>query len=300
MKKQEVETLIIQLLGEDRPWSSIVETICKEADLDWETSEQLVTQVRDTHQAEINKRQRWKWLYEIGQGLKCGGWMGVLVLVSVLMVGFFILILPMVSMMLQPPRVNTLIIISPSPDLSIISLTETATPEQIAATPTATLSPVFTPTPIVMPKPLIARKFNLVNGVCRKAECLFEPDNLEEGNYPVGLATIRGYYQQQKQTDLEETKVCDVFVVTDGPKELIRSILALIDSGNGIYHKNKANQPIIGLWLTGLKETEKTMLVTSTADKPVEIMVLAHEPGHSGAPLCFTRFEVLKIGAIAK
>jgi hypothetical protein len=191
-----------------------------------------------------------------------------------------------------------------SPVPTIQTILPTPTPPMCIPT---TVTVVVTPTPMPLKEatPRIpcdkTRVYELVSGDCRKEECLFRTEAESEGDYPVGVATIKGYYRRVEQTGLGDIKkVCDSFVIVSGSQELIRSILALIDAGNGVYSKNELNQPVISLDLNVLAKSETSKLVASTPKEPVELVVLAHAPSHMGAPICFTRFEILKVNSIAK
>jgi hypothetical protein len=156
---------------------------------------------------------------------------------------------------------------------------------------------VSTPTPILKntsPPPGVPPSlgnFSLILGECAREECLFR----EDINYPVGIATISGYYTQIERNGFDGSKKCDSFVIVDGSKEIIRSILSLIDEGNGVYLKNDLNQPVISLDLNVLEDSEKRALIGSTPDKLVDLLILAHQPEPRSAPTCGTRFEILKV-----
>jgi hypothetical protein len=140
-----------------------------------------------------------------------------------------------------------------------------------------------------------------VSGGCNKEECLFRTEAESEGDYPVGVATVKGYYARLERVGFgDEKKVCDSFVIVGGSQELIRSILALVDAGNGVYSKNELNQPVIVLDLNVLDKSETRKVAASTPKELVELIVLAHAPSHMGAPLCFTRFEILKVNSPTK
>ena len=180
------------------------------------------------------------------------------------------------------------------------------TPTLPTGIPTIVISVVTsTPVPSKEATPCMpcnkTRVYELVSGDCRKEECLFRTEAESEGDYPIGVATIKGYYTGVEQTGLGDIKkVCDSFVIIGGSQELIRSILALVDAGNSIYSKNKLNQPVISLDLNVLAKSETSKLMASTSKEPIELVVLAHTPSHMGAPVCFTRFEILKVNGVTK
>ena len=177
-----------------------------------------------------------------------------------------------------------------------------------AKIPTATSVPSLLPTPTSMPNavastavPAEGQPSSVCKSTtycpqtdCRKDECLFTSP--ASPDYPVGIATVRGYYAQVKRTAFSETKLCDSFVIVGGSKEIIRSILSLIDeAGNGLYRKNELNQPVISLDLNVLQDSEEKALIGSTSEKFVDLIVLVHPPQPRSAPTCGTLIEILKV-----
>lgn len=158
---------------------------------------------------------------------------------------------------------------------------------------------VVTPIPMTEPTPCVPCNevaYERISGDCSTEECLFKTEYAGEGNYPVGIATIIGYYTQVERFSFGDTKeTCDSLVIVSGSRGIIESVLALVDSGNSVYSKNESNQPVINLDLNVLDEVETRQILNSTIDGPVELIVLAGVPGHRGAPICFTRFEILKV-----
>jgi hypothetical protein len=129
---------------------------------------------------------------------------------------------------------------------------------------------------------------------CRKEECLFvspyEPD------YPVGIATVRGYYTRVQKTDLgNETRLCDSFVIVGGSQELIRSYLSLVEGGNSVNSKNELDQPIISLDFSQIVTTDKQKILTSTSDKTVELLLLSPIPLHAGVSACYSPVQIIKV-----
>lgn len=131
-------------------------------------------------------------------------------------------------------------------------------------------------------------------GDCRVQQCLFvspcEPD------YPVGIATVRGYFTQVTKTSFgDDTKLCDSFVIVDGAQELIRSYLSLIESGNGINSKNELNQPIISLDLNEIDAKDKQKIMASTKDKHIDLLLLSPIPPGMGVPACYSPVQIIKV-----
>ncbi len=192
---------------------------------------------------------------------------------------------------------------------SPISPVATAT-EQPTATkqPTATSTPTPQPTSTIVPPtvtPQIISTVPVSSGICkstnycpltdcRKEECLFvspyEPD------YPVGIATVRGYYTKIKKTGFgDEVKLCDSFVIVDGSQELIRSYLSLIEAGNGVNSKNELNQPIISLDLNKVDAQDKQKILSATKDRTIELLLLSPIPSGMGAPTCYSPVQIIKV-----
>jgi hypothetical protein len=179
----------------------------------------------------------------------------------------------------------TMTVVPPTPiscQCTPVVVTEVVTPISMAET-----------TPCV---PCNEVAYERISEDCSPEECLFKTEYALEGNYPVGIATIAGYYTQVERFGYGDDKeTCDSFVIIGGSQGVIESVLALVDSGNSVYSKNESNQPVINLDLSILDEVETRQILGSTIDEPVELIVLADVPGHREAPICFTRFETLKV-----
>jgi len=141
--------------------------------------------------------------------------------------------------------------------------------------------------------PSLTKVYELVGDDCLREECLFVTET--ERDYPVGVATVSGYYLQIERTAWNETQVCDSFVITGGSPELIRSFSSLVSRGNTVNSKNEANQPVINLDLSVLNEAEKRWLVESTPGEPVKLIVLTHVPSCMAAPVCYSFVDILKL-----
>jgi hypothetical protein len=136
-------------------------------------------------------------------------------------------------------------------------------------------------------------EYTLIGGECNNENCLFAAE--ANPDFLIGLATVSGYYVQLERSAFERTKRCDSFIITGGPLMIIQSLLSLIEHGNTVYIKNDLDQPIISLDLNTLTETEKQLLISSSASKPVSVVLLATNPSPQGAPVCFSHFEFLKV-----
>jgi hypothetical protein len=146
---------------------------------------------------------------------------------------------------------------------------------------------------IEMTSPIPQREYTLVGETCDNANCLFV--NEGEPDYPIGVATVTGYYAQIERSAFEQTKQCDSFIITQGPSVLIQSILSLIKHGNTVYTQNDRGQPVISFDLTNLMQSEKQRLISSSASEPVPVVLLATSPNHQDAPVCYSRFDILRV-----
>src|SRR5688572_6830263 len=135
--------------------------------------------------------------------------------------------------------------------------------------------------------------YTLISGSCNAENCLFVTE--AERDYPIGLATVTGYYAQIEPSAFEQTKRCDSFIIAEGPSALIQSILSLIERGNTVYTKNDLGEPVISLDLSTLMESEKQQLLSSSTDKPISVVLLATSPTDQGAPICYSRFQILRV-----
>lgn len=186
--------------------------------------------------------------------------------------------------------------LSPTPTTSSIT---PHTIEPSECTPVV-VTRVATPTRAAESTPGISDDKTLVyeriSALCSIEECMFETDYALDKDYPIGTATIAGYYTQIEKAGFDDIEhVCDSFVIVGGSQAIIESVLALVNSGNSVYSKNERNQPVISLDLATLNELETEHILNSTPDKPVEIIVLANSPTYMGVGACFTRFEILRV-----
>ena len=129
---------------------------------------------------------------------------------------------------------------------------------------------------------------------CRKDECLFI-SNVDPFS-PVGLATLRGYYIEVERTGfVDDTWLCNAFVVVDGTQELIRSYVADIDAGNGVNTKNGLNQPIINIEMKGMDLADRDKILSSTQDQLVQLLIVSPIPTGMGAPPCYSSVQIVKV-----
>jgi hypothetical protein len=174
------------------------------------------------------------------------------------------------------------------------TLTATSAPS-LVSTPTL-LPSVVTPTMV----PTEAQTSNICKSTnycpqtdCHKNECLFVSPS--ESNYPVGVATVRGYYTKIQRTSFSDTKLCDSFVIVDGSQVLINSYLSLIAAGNSVNSKNELNQPIISLDLSVVDRQDKQRILASSKGDTVEVLLLSPIPQGRSAPVCYSSVEIIKV-----
>lgn len=134
--------------------------------------------------------------------------------------------------------------------------------------------------------------YELTDEYCSLDECLF---NINQSVYPLGIATIKGYFSPVERTAWEETKTCDSFTVTGGSEEFTRAMIGLVDMGNTVHSKNELNQPVINLGWDMLNDAEKEIIKNSTVENQKELIVFKKSPGASGAPICYTDVTVLRV-----
>lgn len=132
----------------------------------------------------------------------------------------------------------------------------------------------------------------VVDGICTVDNCLFYKN---ESDYPVGVATIKGYYTKYLDKAWGEEKYCDSIVITDGPKVLIDSYIRLVDMGNTINDKNSFNQPIVNISTYKLSQIEKNKLLGSNIADPIEMVIFKDLPQGVGAPVCFSDADIIEV-----
>lgn len=141
--------------------------------------------------------------------------------------------------------------------------------------------------------PTRSSEYRLIDDNCDEENCLLITQ--AEQDYPIGVATVTGYYAEIERSAFEQTNRCDSFIITEGPAVLIQSILSLIKQGNTVYMKNDVGQPVISLDLSRLADPEKQRFLSSSALQTVSIVLLATSPTYQGAPVCYSRFEILRL-----
>jgi hypothetical protein len=185
-----------------------------------------------------------------------------------------------------------------------IGVSVTVSNSQMSA---ATSLPSFIPTPASLPttiSPTVVPSVAQTTGVCkstnyclqtdcRKDECLFASP--AEPYYPVGIATVRGYYAKVERTSFRKTKLCDSFVIIGGSQVLINSYLSLIEAGNSVNSKNELNQPIISLELRQVEAEDRQKILASSQDNPIEVLLLSPIPPGRSAPVCYSSAEIIKV-----
>ncbi len=142
--------------------------------------------------------------------------------------------------------------------------------------------------------------FKQSGGMCNQEACLFTSSASDEP--PLGIATLRGFYQPNKRDfamgphPTPDIEVCDEFVITQGPDELIQWFTELIRIGNTANRITEQNQLAMSLYLETLGQQERDRIHSSTSTAPVEIVILVPTPPAYG-PLsrCVTWIEILKV-----
>lgn len=136
--------------------------------------------------------------------------------------------------------------------------------------------------------------FVLKNGFCMPDECFFyeRGTNYDEN---LGIAKLKGYYQQVRREAWGDSELCDDFVVTGGTEELVKGFIDMVDQGNAVNSKNELNQPVINLDLSVLNSAEKEKVIKSTKNSPIELIVLSpSQPGRE-APACYSFVKILDV-----
>ncbi|MCK9379263.1 MAG: hypothetical protein M0P97_03945 [Candidatus Moranbacteria bacterium] len=133
--------------------------------------------------------------------------------------------------------------------------------------------------------------YNLINDYCNINECLF---NLNNSDYPLGISTATGYYSSIEKSDLEGTKKCDNFTITEGSKELVRAMVNLVNGGNTLHSLNNLGQPVVNLGLELINESEKQNIINSSVKNQIKLIVLNVTPKYAGVTACHPEIIVLR------
>lgn len=134
--------------------------------------------------------------------------------------------------------------------------------------------------------------YELLDNVCNTDQCLFVNPKY---NDVYGVGYLTGYYTEYVDKFLGDEKSCDSLTITDGNEELINTVIAMVDSGNAIYHKNELDQPIVNFSLTHLSEDQKNIFLNSTKDNPVEVVVSKTYDERAPYHLCFTQMDIISV-----
>jgi hypothetical protein len=134
---------------------------------------------------------------------------------------------------------------------------------------------------------------NLVDGICDQYNCLFRQ---EEAQHTImGLGSIVGYYSNKEKTAWGETKVCNLFTITDGNRAIIEWFLYLIiDAGNTVNTTNEKGQPVVNIELLNLTDDEIETIMTSSPGITITMSVIINRPAARGAPVCESFFSIIK------
>ncbi len=134
--------------------------------------------------------------------------------------------------------------------------------------------------------------YELVDRKASLEQCLVN-NNLSD--YPVGIATIEGYYSQVEKSAWEETKFVDCFTITGGSSEMIRSYLSVIGKGNTVSFKNSQDQPVINLDFSNLNSNEIELIKSSESNNTIELIVFRKKPTDSGVAVDYSTIVILRI-----
>jgi hypothetical protein len=136
--------------------------------------------------------------------------------------------------------------------------------------------------------------YKLLDNKCNTDQCLFISPN-PKYNYVYGVCRLSGYYTKYVDNFFGDEKSCDSLTIIDGNQELIRTVVAMIDSGNHIYHKNELGQPVVNFSLAHLSKEQKNIFLNSTKDNPIEVIVSKTEDESVPYYLCFTQMDIISV-----
>ncbi len=129
-------------------------------------------------------------------------------------------------------------------------------------------------------------------GDCVKEQCLFYKQ--QDPIYPVGTATLNGYYTRIEKFYYEgDSAECDSFVIIDGSQALISSFKNLVEIGNSINSINDSGQLIVSLDFENLVDKEK--ILETSQEHPVELFVLIPVPLGTEGATCHSPVEIIEV-----
>ncbi len=225
-------------------------------------------------------------------------------LMLLLVTGAFIVWALILNPQMQARQAETNAAIFATNEALLVSQSATATalaaapPGSLTATPVPDL-PLACPTVTMIDCPrcdVLQPGYTLQTERCTTEACILTRDS--EPDYPIGVATLEGYYTPRERSNLfgePGVVTCDAFVITGGSEMLMRAYLTLVEKGNTVNTRNALNQPIINLDFSTLTEAEVAQIVESTPEKPLTLVVLSSSPLYTSVPACFSPVEVLRV-----
>lgn len=140
----------------------------------------------------------------------------------------------------------------------------------------------------------VSKLQQLQNTPCTITECLSGTANEEI----YGTATVQGYYTKSNHTAWGESEMCDEIVVIGGSSKMKDYFKNLVGKGNAINRINEEGFPVININLSNLDSSQQNILTKSTATKPVSIVTFIGKVSGSGAPVCYSFVDLLKVEKI--
>lgn len=144
--------------------------------------------------------------------------------------------------------------------------------------------------------PYYERQYQLV-GSCGRGECLFV-DDISQPAYPIGYATLRGYYVPVERDDIPHhgTENCDGFVLTSGPQELLTAYEAYFAGDAAVMSKTTEGNLVINISLWNEDEATKETIRASSPEHVIGLRVLNEPPPlFRGVVSCFSPIELLGV-----
>lgn len=132
---------------------------------------------------------------------------------------------------------------------------------------------------------------------CENEECLFyyHLNYYPYQAYVAGVARLLGYYQVDNTEWYGESVACDTFIIQQGSGALLQEFLQAINQGNTWNRLTSDGYLHMFINLEPLSEAEKTRLMASSPQEPVEMIVLVDIGEPRSINQCESPVEILRL-----
>ncbi|HYE60040.1 MAG TPA: hypothetical protein VEA18_02560 [Candidatus Kapabacteria bacterium] len=136
--------------------------------------------------------------------------------------------------------------------------------------------------------------YRLPKNTCSEEDCLFQYNGKVQK--VLGLATIRGYFTEEKEQDNAGEEVsCPKFVVTTAPEAFLTAMLDTTDTVNTSTVETRPDQPVISINMDRLLEADKRRIRASTQKNPLQVVIFSSTRSDVDTLPCTPAVDVIRI-----